>query len=232
MTDEQKPQSFWQTVPGVLTGIAAVLTAMTGLLVALHQLGVFGANTGTTSNTDARPPAPNAPLGRGETPTPGVPQPAREPETEVVNLLSPQQGGKLAAFTEPGWKQTIAGPRGYGVVGAQQPAEAVYSFRDNGLAIFDAFRVLVSSVSPSNVKDFELFAATDSASGPFTPIGRFETRNLLVPETPYQEFRFRATTARYLKVRLLSNHNGYANPLEIRELQLVGHLVNPGGSEK
>lgn len=41
MGENQKPESFWQTVPGILTAIAAIITAGTGLIVALYQAGVF-----------------------------------------------------------------------------------------------------------------------------------------------------------------------------------------------
>jgi hypothetical protein len=34
--------SFWSTIPGILTGIAAVITAMGGLLAILYQTGVIG----------------------------------------------------------------------------------------------------------------------------------------------------------------------------------------------
>lgn len=39
---EQK--SFWRTLPGILTGLAAVLTAIGGLLVVLSNIGVLGPN--------------------------------------------------------------------------------------------------------------------------------------------------------------------------------------------
>jgi hypothetical protein len=39
MTEEPKQQSWWQTLPGILTAIGAVLTAVTGLIVALQQDG-------------------------------------------------------------------------------------------------------------------------------------------------------------------------------------------------
>lgn len=35
MPDEPRQQSWWQTIPGILTAIAAVLTAVTGLIVVL-----------------------------------------------------------------------------------------------------------------------------------------------------------------------------------------------------
>ena len=37
-TKESKSQSWWLTVPGLLTGVAAVITAVTGLAVGLHQI--------------------------------------------------------------------------------------------------------------------------------------------------------------------------------------------------
>jgi hypothetical protein len=39
MAEEKQVRAWWQTVPGMLTGIAAVLTATTGLMVALNQTG-------------------------------------------------------------------------------------------------------------------------------------------------------------------------------------------------
>ena len=50
MPAERKPQKWWQTLPGVLTATAATITAVTGLVVALRQLSVFG-------HTAKRPPA-------------------------------------------------------------------------------------------------------------------------------------------------------------------------------
>lgn len=40
--DEPKSQSWWQTVPGLLTSLAAVITAIGGLLAVLHQWGPAG----------------------------------------------------------------------------------------------------------------------------------------------------------------------------------------------
>jgi hypothetical protein len=43
MAENQKPQKWWHTVPGILTAAAAIITAVTGLVVALHQTGIFDA---------------------------------------------------------------------------------------------------------------------------------------------------------------------------------------------
>lgn len=42
MSSRDAGPGFWQTLPGILTGIAAVIGAVTALLVALFQAGVFG----------------------------------------------------------------------------------------------------------------------------------------------------------------------------------------------
>lgn len=43
MSQDQQSESkaWWQTLPGLLTALAAILTAFTGLLVALNQMGLF-----------------------------------------------------------------------------------------------------------------------------------------------------------------------------------------------
>ena len=42
MDEEKKSKdSWWHTIPGVLTAIAAVITAVTGLIGVFHQIGTF-----------------------------------------------------------------------------------------------------------------------------------------------------------------------------------------------
>ncbi len=43
MGQDTTPESkgWWQTLPGLLTAAAAIITAVTGLLVAVHQTGFF-----------------------------------------------------------------------------------------------------------------------------------------------------------------------------------------------
>jgi len=49
MAEEKKPQTWWQTLPGILTATATFITAVTGLIVVLYQSGVF--NEKPHSNT-------------------------------------------------------------------------------------------------------------------------------------------------------------------------------------
>jgi len=54
MSEEPKSGSWWLTLPGVLTGLAAVITAVTGLAVGLHQIS---APSGTEKATPEKPAA-------------------------------------------------------------------------------------------------------------------------------------------------------------------------------
>ena len=67
MADEKSTTSWWQTVPGILTGLAAIITAVTGLILALNRTSarnepatppasVSSAST-PTSTTESRSPA-------------------------------------------------------------------------------------------------------------------------------------------------------------------------------
>jgi len=57
-SEPAKSQSWWQTLPGILTAVAAILTASTGLILALNQAGVF-----SRASTSASPtPTPTAVL--------------------------------------------------------------------------------------------------------------------------------------------------------------------------
>jgi hypothetical protein len=67
MADE-KPPSWWATLPGLLTAAAAVITAVTGLLLGLGQLGVFdggrpAATSGGSPAAGTSQPGPPPPGG-------------------------------------------------------------------------------------------------------------------------------------------------------------------------
>ena len=56
MSTPGKGSSFWTTLPGILTAVAALITAVTGLLVALGQTGVLDRGTSDDSTTVASTP--------------------------------------------------------------------------------------------------------------------------------------------------------------------------------
>jgi hypothetical protein len=53
----EKEKSFWKTFPGLLTGIAAIITAISGLLVALSSTGLLKIASIPTVPVPTQPPA-------------------------------------------------------------------------------------------------------------------------------------------------------------------------------
>jgi hypothetical protein len=53
--NKQDKQSFWTTVPGILTGIAAIITAIGGLIAVLNSAGLFKAKTAPLPSVSPTP---------------------------------------------------------------------------------------------------------------------------------------------------------------------------------
>jgi len=132
-----------------------------------------------------------------------TPQPAASPGE--VNLLSAAQGGQLLGAPDPSWQSAVSGNdkdvAGFGCT--SMPLEAIFAFKNGQAATFSRFEILIPYTGKF-VKDFELLAADDSASGTYRSLGKFTTQNLLLAKTPYQPFAFPETTAKFLKLRILS----------------------------
>jgi len=62
MGQEAQPESrsWWQTLPGLLTAAAGTITALTGLFVALHQVGCLGRNPSPAAQIQSHPAADSA----------------------------------------------------------------------------------------------------------------------------------------------------------------------------
>lgn len=233
MVDNQKPRSWWQTLPGILTATAGVITAVTGLIVALHGIGVFDTEPKREANwnvqrssTEDAPTPPKSQIihptkeTTGETPSP-VGSQTLQSSSERVNLLSPDNGGQVLVASSAQWLKTIDGKEEHSA-DLDIGSTAVYAFKDEQSAIFDTFRVLIHGTTDTNLKEFELLAGNDSPSGEFKPIGKFQTQNLLLLKDPFQEFTFQPVKAKYLKVRIVSSY-GHAITW-VYEFQLLGSL--------
>jgi hypothetical protein len=221
MANEETPKGFWQTIPGILTGAAAVITAVATLIAVLYQNGIIG-----HKSPDPTP----IPIAQDQKRPGPSPLPASgDIQAQEINLIGSNNGGKVISATSEEWARTIDGREQWEeVLGGHHPEEAVFSFKNGHSATFYAFKVLISQTRISNLKEFELFVSSDSPTGQFQSIGKFQTHNSKIIESPYQVFNFPAVKAKYLKVRLISNHNGYDNPFEVEQFQLIGKLDNDG----
>lgn len=232
-----RSRRWWKTMPGVLAATAGVITAVAGLIVVLYQPRLFDGKekqlaqtqnrTGSTPfNTEAVPvlPKPAPPAMEQQAPSVAKPSPSTQSQSSVINLLSPENGGQVIVATNDQWRYTIDGDEknwryiDTGVLGSW----AVYGFKDDRPAIFDTFKVLILETESWNLKEFELLSGNDSPTGKFESIGKFQTQNIRFFKDPYQEFKFPAVKARYLKVKVISSH-GFSS-VGVYEFQLLGVL--------
>jgi hypothetical protein len=80
MSDAEKSRGWWQTLPGIITGLTAIVTALAGLVVAIQQTGWFGARTPRD-------------VTRAPVSTPAAPSSA--PANELVAAQSAKEGDVL-----------------------------------------------------------------------------------------------------------------------------------------
>jgi hypothetical protein len=126
-----------------------------------------------------------------------------------INLFTPGSGAEILIAPVEDWNASIDGKEGgesIDIIDAGIVQEAVYGFANGQKVTFDMFCMLIPRTDERNVKEFELFYSNDSPSGGFQSIGKFQTQNIRLFKTPYQEFSFPKVTAKYFKVRLLSNY--------------------------
>ena len=88
MPNESEPKGWWHTLPGILTAVAAVVTAVSGLLVAVKNMD--------SSRSAAAPAAPVAVQTPTPTPSP-TPTPTPTPaQTQAVPAaLAPQSHARI-----------------------------------------------------------------------------------------------------------------------------------------
>lgn len=214
----RRSRVWWKGMPAVLAAIAAVVV----LTVGLRQFGGKD-NQSAAPATNAAPPrsalqdhAASLPVAKAAT--------SAQPQSSVMNLLAAENGGHVVVATNDRWPYAIDGDEknwqyiDIGVVGSW----AVYGFRDEKPARFDTFRVLILGTESWNLKDFELLAGSDSPTGKFESIGKFQTQNVRFFKDPYQEFKFPPVKAKYLKVKVVSSH-GFSS-VGVYEFQLLGAL--------
>ena len=152
------------------------------------------------------------------------PTPSTQSQSSPINLLSPGNGGQIIVATNDQWRYAIDGDENNWRYIDAVPfgGWAVYGFADDRPAIFDTFKVLILAEASINLKDFELLAGNDSPTGKFESIGKFQTQNIRFFKNPFQEFKFPAVKAKYLKVKVISSY-GFSS-VAVYEFQLLGVL--------
>ncbi len=238
----EEKQSWWQTLPGILTATAGIITAVTGFLLAMNQSGCFHKSEKTSSVLQTHV---DTPVEGNKVPQQAPPETSIKTDTitesdtatknqqvtanssttnqsDEINLLSEENGGNIVAASDDDWKNTIDGSEDWAQLNYGIGQQAVYGFKDGKSATFHTFTMLIGETAEYNIKDFELLAGNDSPTGKFTSLGKFKTQNVKLYATPYQVFSFDQFTAKYLKFKLISTYDGL-HPA-IHEFQLWGKL--------
>jgi hypothetical protein len=139
-----------------------------------------------------------------------------------INLLAKENGGQLMAAPDTIWAKSI---KDYDdLQGWAGSGEGVFAFKNEGPATFDTFAILIPQTKEANLNEFELLAGNESPTGHFDSIGQFATQNVRLMKSPYQEFKFSPVKAKYLKVRLLTNHLGRKGSAVLHKFQVMGTL--------
>jgi hypothetical protein len=249
MSDTQEPKSsWWQTLPGLLTALATVITAVTGLIVGLVQSHVFdstrtasaasppqAAQLSSAAAAQPAEPAPAAPAiqpraprgnaagSRANAAAEGVPERRRPIRIPEIDLLTAENGGHLVAASDDIWKFTIDGNEDYHCC-FYPKQNAVYAFKEGKPASFDTFASFIDATRPDNAHELELAVGNDSPTGEFRTIAKCEFQNIKMFEMPYQECKFPAVRAKYLRVTILSNFGGTGSAVYLDEFKLLGTL--------
>jgi hypothetical protein len=122
---KEKTQQWWQTLPGMMTALGAVITALTGLLLALNQVGLLGVQAQATPQsrkektqiavpTEAAfvPPTFTRRPATKATPTPVAEEPAQEPATVAEPVTQPTEPAEATAPPVPPRPTTSLRPPG------------------------------------------------------------------------------------------------------------------------
>jgi hypothetical protein len=152
--------------------------------------------------------------------------PARSPAAPAkgrINLLSSANGGHLMAAPDDSWRYAIDDDVDKWQYIQAGNGDGVYAFKDEQPATFDTFMMLITDTSGLNIKDFELFAGNDAPLGTFQPVGQFQTKNIRLYPSPWQEFTFQPVRARYFRLHVISAWDaGWKTSPKVNEWQLLG----------
>lgn len=225
--DEARPDGVLRLVKAFGFGAVTAAAAIAALWIALKPA------------TDPGPtPAPRAidetPLAvtRALRPEPAATTSSTSPAPDLapgrIDLLAAEAGGHLVVASSEGWSKMIDGE--VDTYGWADSGIGVFAFKDEQPARFDTIALFIPGAAGANVREFEIFAGSDTPTGSFRSLGRYSTQNLRVMSDPWQRFSFTPVTAKYLKLQGLVSHDGSA-VMYIHELRLYGELTATSGSK-
>ena len=216
-------------VAAFIAGAAVVYLAVT--FTGRRSSSVGGSSGAPSSATTSSGSSPIRAGGQGEAPgtsdTPRAGSASSHPTIAStigrMNLLSSANGGHLMAAPDDSWRYAIDDNVDTWQYIQAGTGDGVYAFKDEQAATFDTFMMLIADTSGLNIKDFELLAGNDTPLGTFHSIGQFQTKNIRLYPSPWQEFKFEEVRARYFKLHVISAWDaGWKTSPKVNEWQLLG----------
>jgi len=138
-----------------------------------------------------------------------------------TDVLAAKNGGEVILSPSEGWAHANDGKLDR-VTWFYTGEEAVFGFKDEEPSEFDTLGVYLPAADGCNPKQIDLSTGDEGPTGAFTPLGSMTTVNGKLRDG-WQELKLPPTTARYLKVKLVSAHSGKeGNELCLYELRLYG----------
>jgi hypothetical protein len=142
-----------------------------------------------------------------------------------INLLSSANGGHLMAAPSDSWQYPIDDDTKNWQYIQSGAGDGVYAFKNEQPATFDVFMMLIDETTGLNIKEFELFVGNESPLGTFQSIGKYQTQNIRLYPSPWQEFKFAPVRARYFKLHVISAWGaGWSTSPKVVEWQLLGNF--------
>ena len=229
-SSHDRRRSAWLPIVGAfIAGAALVYLAVT--FIGQRSNSVGGSSGAPSSATTSSGSSPIRAGGQGDARgTPQTPRaggassrPTTVSTTGRMNLLSSANGGHLMAAPDDSWRYAIDDNVDTWQYVQAGNGDGVYAFKDEQAATFDTFVMLIPDTSGLNIKDFELLAGNDTPLGTFHSIGQFQTKNIRLYPSPWQEFKFEAVRARYFKLHVISAWDaGWKTSPKVNEWQLLG----------
>ena len=158
--DAEKKQSWWLTLPGILTAIGTFIGAITGLVAVLNQVGVFRTPVPPTT-TSAPAPPPTTVNSSG--PPPGVPL-----------IALPTVGADWQGFPPPAYARCLGGDAA-AAIGETNQSKLVVCRRDathlyyRGMANSGGVIQLDAVPGPPSSRGFDATNSTDGTEYQIRP---------------------------------------------------------------
>lgn len=144
------------------------------------------------------------------------------------NILAAQNGGQVLVSSGANWNGTIDG-RVDQIYWFAPSDEAVFGFKNGGAATFSHFQAFIPDSDSHNLRQFEVLVGNDSPTGQFKSIGKFTAKNSRTGANDgYQQFDFPPVTAKFVKVRLLSDYDQNDQRIALYEFRLLGAVTKSG----